>query len=98
MKSLKDSLINNLLSYSIQKYASCVIEKFIINGGADVQNEVIRKLLCTKKYSIFNIYSDPLLISVLLEDQYGNFVIQKLLDCSNGEEHNNLLVSPLWSI
>ncbi|KAI1128066.1 ARM repeat-containing protein [Nemania abortiva] len=71
--------IDKALFLSKHKYASNVVEKCIQFGTVDD-----RRTIRTKFTTHSNDGHSPL--QALVKDQFGNYVIQKLLDCLEGEE------------
>jgi hypothetical protein len=70
-------IVDDLVTYSNQKYCSNVIEKlFTIE---ELRTAIIAKL------------EDPEIMKALLFEQFGNYVVQKALNYSNKNEQNILL-------
>jgi hypothetical protein len=77
LKNIFKFIIDDLITYSNQKYCSNVIEKLF--NIDELGKELISKL------------ENPEIMKSLLFAQFGNYVVQKALNCSNKEEQNKLL-------
>ncbi|KAL7716426.1 PUM-HD domain-containing protein [Entamoeba marina] len=62
-------ITGNVVYYSKQKFSSNVVEKCLKSGSKAQVSVLLNELYESES------------ISVLIEDQYGNFVIQASLDC-----------------
>ena len=72
-------LNNNLIPLCKEKYASNVIEKFLINKSPE-SIEIINILLKNEKY-----------LHELIKDPFGNYIIQRILLLIEGENRSNLI-------
>ncbi|KAI0190188.1 pumilio domain-containing protein [Xylaria flabelliformis] len=72
-------VIDRTLTLSRHKYASNVVEKCIERGTADQRRDIRSKLT-----TLNNDGTSPL--QVMIRDQYGNYVVQKLLSNLKGPE------------
>ncbi len=82
INEVKQSLLlykNKLTSLSMEKYSSNVMEKYIEKSD-DILNEYIDEIILNGK--IFEI----------MKNNYGNFVIQKALKLSSGENKKKLII------
>ena len=82
INEVKQSLLlykNKLTSLSMEKYSSNVMEKYIEKSD-DILNEYINEIIINGK--IFEI----------MKNNYGNFVIQKALKLSSGENKKKLII------
>ncbi len=80
------SLRGHYAELSLQKFSSNVVEKCLKQGGMeDAREGIIREVL-----------TSPLL-SRMLQDSYGNYVVQSALTVSTGALHNDLVgaIKPL---
>ncbi|OAX83092.1 hypothetical protein ACJ72_02548 [Emergomyces africanus] len=77
-------VISQLLVFSKHKFASNVVEKSIEFGAEGQRVEILRQLTTPNDRG-----ENPLL--GLMRDQYGNYVIQKVLGQLNGEEREALV-------
>ncbi|KAG5297071.1 pumilio domain-containing protein [Histoplasma ohiense] len=77
-------VISQLLVFSKHKFASNVVEKSIEFGADDQRAEILRQLTTPNDRG-----ESPLL--GLMRDQYGNYVIQKVLGQLNGLEREALV-------
>ncbi|KAK2739188.1 Pumilio 2 [Myotisia sp. PD_48] len=87
--SIISIVISNLLPFSRHKFASNVVEKSIEFGQSSQRQEIVRILMAVNERG-----EGPLL--GLIRDQYGNYVVQKLLDMIDGPDYELLigLISP----
>ena len=69
-KIFVDNFLNNILKFSTQKYSSNIIEKCM-----DCSDESTRELICEK-------YCKKEIVEKLLFDNYGNYVLQKVIALS----------------
>ena len=72
-------LKSNLCSLCKEKYASNVIEKFLIKKS-DESKEIINLLL-----------NDEKTIHEMIIDKFGNYIIQRILGLIDGEDRSNLI-------
>lgn len=72
-------VIDRALLLSRHKYASNVVEKCIQFGTVDERRSIRAKLTTQSSDGV-----NPL--QLLVKDQFANYVVQKLLDCLEGEE------------
>ena len=72
-------LYKNLIPLCKEKYASNVIEKFLINKSKESM-DIINILLNNEKY-----------LHELIKDQFGNYIIQRILLLIEGESRTNLI-------
>ncbi|OJD17980.1 hypothetical protein AJ78_01937 [Emergomyces pasteurianus Ep9510] len=77
-------VISQLLVFSKHKFASNVVEKSIEFGAEGQRTEILRQLTMPNDRG-----ENPLL--GLMRDQYGNYVIQKVLGQLNGAERETLV-------
>ena len=74
-----NKIINNISFYSKHKYSNYVIEKIFIYANIFDKNRIITKL------------SSPEIMSDLIFDQQGNYIILKALMSANEEKRNIML-------
>lgn len=79
-RAIMKNLVDHYPELSMQKFSSNVVEKCLKLGGLDPERQVI----------IREILSSPLLPR-LLQDSYGNYVVQSALAVSNGDLHQDLV-------
>ena len=78
--AILDKIINKIIYLSKRKYSSNVIEKCLESCSPEKVNKLI------------NIFNNEMIIRDLIKDNFGNYVIQKLLIiCSNDEIKKNIL-------
>lgn len=75
----------NLIPLCKEKFSSNVIEKCIKCGDNKDKSELISMML---KY---NIKSEKTYLQEMIEDQYANYVVQKVIDECNNEERNRIM-------
>lgn len=76
---------NSILSFSRHKFASNVVEKCIIHGSSLQRDQLIEEILRPRA-------NDGVVpLNVMMKDQFANYVIQKLLDVTKGEQHDRLV-------
>jgi mRNA-binding protein PUF3 len=73
-----------LLQFSKHKFASNVVEKSIAFGNDEQKREIVRVVTTLRTDG-----TSPL--QLLMRDQYGNYVIQKLLTLLNGPDRETLV-------
>jgi len=69
----------NIVELSKLKFSSNVIDKCLLYDNVKLKNEIIEKLVSKK------------IISELILDQYGNYVVQKALSATSGNLFNELI-------
>ncbi|KAK9480449.1 armadillo-type protein [Lipomyces japonicus] len=74
----------NVLQFSKHKFASNVVEKCIIHGDIRQKQTLIDEILRVKSDGSF-----PL--TAMMKDQFANYVIQKLLDVTDGKQRDDLV-------
>ena len=82
LNEVKQSLLlykNKLTMLSMEKYSSNVIEKYIEKSD-DILNEFINEIIFQGK------------ISEIMKSNFGNFVIQKAIKLSSGENKRKLII------
>lgn len=79
-RAVVESTKGHFAELSMQKFSSNVVEKCLKLGGLDAEREVI----------IMELVSSPLLPR-LLQDSYGNYVVQSALTISSGAVHQALV-------
>jgi mRNA-binding protein PUF3 len=84
---------NKLVEFSKHKFASNVVEKSIEFGAYEHKLEILKRL--TEVRSDGNL---PL--QILIKDQFGNYVIQKLLTQLKDEDHEKLVdaIKPVLTV
>lgn len=75
---------SSILSYSRHKFASNVVEKCITYGTSAQRDSIIKEILKPRSDGIVP-------MNVMMKDQFANYVIQKLLSATKGEQHDNLV-------
>lgn len=75
---------NHLLHFSKHKFASNVVEKSIAYGTPEQKREIVRVVTEVRPDG-----NSPL--HLLMRDQYGNYVIQKLLTLLSGADRDTLV-------
>lgn len=82
--SASGAVMRNLLGHyaelSMQKFSSNVVEKCLKLGGMDAEREAIVQEMVTSP-----------LLARLLQDSYGNYVVQSALSVSNSALHQALV-------
>lgn len=76
-----DQLEGNFADLSMQKYSSNVVEKCLEYAGEECRARIVQELI-----------GDPRLDQIM-QDPYGNYVIQAVLNCS--EVSKAIVFSPL---
>lgn len=79
-----DIVKESLLTFSRHKYASNVVEKCIANGTPKQRQDLLDEILRPKP-------DGSLPITVMMRDQFANYVIQKMLDVTEGEQRERLI-------
>lgn len=79
-----DIVKDSLLTFSRHKYASNVVEKCIAHGTPKQRQELLDEILKQKP-------DGSLPITVMMRDQFANYVIQKMLDVTEGEQRERLV-------
>jgi hypothetical protein len=79
-RGIMENIKGHYAELSMQKFSSNVVEKCLKLGGLDAEREVI----------IQEIIVSPLLPR-LLQDSYGNYVVQSALTISSGVVHQGLV-------
>ncbi|KAK4773550.1 hypothetical protein SAY87_028569 [Trapa incisa] len=74
-----DQLEGNFADLSMQKYSSNVVEKCLEYAGVDRRAHIIQELV-----------GDPRLDQIM-QDPFGNYVIQAVLNCSEGDQKSALI-------
>ncbi|KAK7206763.1 armadillo-type protein [Myxozyma melibiosi] len=76
---------DNVLQFSKHKFASNVVEKCIVYGDSRQRQAIIDEILRVKS-------DGSLPLTAMMKDQFANYVIQKLLDVTNGQQRDNLVL------
>ena len=80
ISAIVNLLLSNIQQFCRQKFSSNIIEKCLENGYAELQTILINAITQNEN-----------LISELLVDLYGNYIIQKLLLMTNGQIYYKIL-------
>lgn len=88
---IQNSLRGHYVTFSMQKYASNVVEKCLICGEPDDRVEIVQELIRNPRFSL------------IAEDQYGNYVVQTALAHSKVKKKKTfatriVLTVVLWSL
>lgn len=75
---LVTKLAPHIVSLSQNKFASNVVEKCLLHGGPDQREIIVHEMLCGTEEG--NGDHEPL--QQMMKDQFGNYVVQKLLEVS----------------
>ena len=96
-----NSLCPKIIQYSQQKYASNVIEKCFLQSSEEDRAVILQYILrplnpsdSTAEHLVDANLPDNCL-SLMVRDQYGNYVIQKILDHSS-KKQRDLLIAHLY--
>lgn len=81
-RAVMEHLVGHYAELSMQKFSSNVVEKCLKLGCLDPERQVIIRELVTTP-----------LLPRLLQDSYGNYVVQSGLAISNGQLHQDLVDS-----
>ncbi|KAF2427181.1 ARM repeat-containing protein [Tothia fuscella] len=89
------AVTQNLLSFSKHKFASNVVEQCIVFGSPEQKRDIMHAILQKDERQSMT----PLvprtggesILSQLIKDSYGNYVIQKLLEKLQGEDYKTCL-------
>lgn len=79
-KCISEIFITNLRYLSKQKFSSNVIEKCFDHSNEEIQEFIVSEMV-----------KDDTLISELIVDMYGNYVLQKALAVAKGENYLKFL-------
>lgn len=79
-RAVMNQLQGHYAELSMQKFSSNVVEKCLKLGGLDPEREIIIHELMTSS-----------LLPRLLQDSYGNYVVQSALAISSGPVHQGLV-------
>lgn len=74
----------SIVTFSRHKFASNVVEKSILCGNAQQRRDITDEILAPRP-------DGTVPISLMIKDQYANYVIQKLLDVTTGQDHDRLV-------
>ncbi|KAL8313900.1 hypothetical protein RB597_006353 [Gaeumannomyces tritici] len=80
-----DAVMAQVVQFSKHKYASNIVEKCIVHGTAEDRTKISEILIRTGADGINPIHQ-------LMKDQYGNYVIQKLVDTLQEPEKTNFVM------
>ncbi|KAK9488899.1 armadillo-type protein [Lipomyces starkeyi] len=75
---------DNVLQFSKHKFASNVVEKCIVYGDSRQRQSVIDEILRQRP-------DGSLPLTAMMKDQFANYVIQKLLDVTEGQQRDDLV-------
>lgn len=76
---------SSILVFSRHKFASNVVEKCIIRGSSLQRDLLIEEIL--RPHANDGVVP----LNVMMKDQFANYVIQKLLDVTKGDQHDRLV-------
>ena len=87
-----ETVANNVVEYSKHKFASNVVEKSILYGSKDQKDLIMSKILPKDKNHALNLEDDSPMI-LMIKDQFANYVIQKLVNVSEGEGKKLIVIA-----
>ncbi|CCE65846.1 hypothetical protein TPHA_0N00650 [Tetrapisispora phaffii CBS 4417] len=96
IKKAKQEIINivseNVVDFSKHKFASNVVEKTILYGNKEQRKTILSQILPhdLKHASSLN-DDDPMIL--MMRDQFANYVVQKLVGVTEGEEKKLIVVA-----
>lgn len=76
----------SVLSFSRHKFASNVVEKCITYGTHVQRSQLIHEIITPCQ-------DGTIPLTIMMKDQFANYVIQKLLETTEGENHDQLVAS-----
>ncbi|KAJ3447135.1 mateRNAl protein pumilio [Anaeramoeba flamelloides] len=74
-------ITSNVHEFSLHKFASNVVEKCLLNATKKEKSEIIEKIL----------ENDGESLKDMMKDQYGNYVVQKILDLASDSEKQKIV-------
>lgn len=96
MVETKQKIINivaeNVVDFSKHKFASNVVEKAILFGDVEQKEFIISHILPKNKEHACNLEDNAALI-LMIKDQFANYVVQKLVSISEGEEKKLIVIA-----
>ncbi|KAL3235137.1 mRNA-binding protein PUF3 [Nakaseomyces bracarensis] len=96
MRKIKQEIIDtvseNIVEFSKHKFASNVVEKAIIYGDPQQKEHLMNKILPKNKEHAANLEDDAPLI-LMMRDQFANYVVQKLVVVSQGDDKKLIVVA-----
>ncbi|EHN01360.1 Puf3p [Saccharomyces cerevisiae x Saccharomyces kudriavzevii VIN7] len=87
-----ETVASNVVEYSKHKFASNVVEKSILYGSKDQKDLIMSKILPRDKNHALNLEDDSPMI-LMIKDQFANYVIQKLVNVSEGEGKKLIVIA-----
>lgn len=91
-QEIVETVADNVVEYSKHKFASNVVEKSILYGSKDQKKLIMSKILPKDKNHALNLEDDSPMI-LMIKDQFANYVIQKLVNVSEGEGKKLIVVA-----
>jgi len=81
----------HILEMSLHKFASNVVEKVLQHGTAQQRDMLYEEILKTPEKSQDGEESQEVPIVKMMKDQFGNYVVQKMLEYSDGSKRQEVV-------
>ncbi|KAL6949716.1 hypothetical protein ACO0QE_000372 [Hanseniaspora vineae] len=91
-QDIVDLVCNKIVDFSCHKYASNVVEQ-ILFLGSEAQKKQLFDVIIPKTENDALELKDSELIAIMMKDQFANYVIQKLVKVTSGENKRLLVIS-----
>ncbi|ANB12572.1 mRNA-binding protein PUF3 [Sugiyamaella lignohabitans] len=75
---------DSLVTFSRHKFASNVVEKCVLFGSESERRDLIDEILKARSDNTSS-------VAIMMKDQFANYVIQKLLEVSKGDDYDRLV-------
>ena len=87
-----DIVAENVVKFSKHKFASNVVEKAILHGNKEQRRSIMVKILPHDLKHAADLEDDAPMI-LMMRDQFANYVVQKLVGVTDGEEKKLIVVA-----
>ncbi|GME74914.1 unnamed protein product [[Candida] boidinii] len=89
--AVTDIVLNNLVELSKHKFASNAVEKCIIHGDSEYRELLYKKIL-KDNLDPNEPVDDESYLALMMKDPFANYVVQKMVELSQGENKKLLIV------
>ncbi|EDO15778.1 hypothetical protein Kpol_478p14 [Vanderwaltozyma polyspora DSM 70294] len=91
-QEIVDIVSENVVEFSKHKFASNVVEKTILHGNEKQRNAVTSKIIPRDLEHAANLEDNAPMI-LMMRDQFANYVVQKLVSVTGGDEKKLIVVA-----
>ncbi|KAH3664428.1 hypothetical protein WICMUC_005813 [Wickerhamomyces mucosus] len=85
------TVLGSVVEFSKHKFASNVVEKCVMYGNNEQRDQILNEVLTGNETENDEQVDDSSPLGLMMKDQFANYVVQKLVDVSNGAKKRILI-------